>query len=367
MDNRCVAVLGRPDVPTDAVEEYCRYLASALASQGTTLEITRVRWAETGWSAALRELSDNFSAQTTPWFLLQYTALAWSRHGFSWRFLKVIRHLQRQGARCAIVFHDAETYFGTRVVDRVRRMVQLYTMREALKLADLLIFTIPPAKIPWVTGPSQKTVFIPVGANLPSPEAAWQETDANKESTPTIAVFSVSGADAGVREITAFADAALYASKRIGPLRILVLGRNSETARTQLREELGAAPIEVIVHGVLPADQVVQLLCACDAMLFVRGPLSTRRGSAIGGIACGLPLIARHGWETAPPVTEAGVVFVEPEENNNFGPALVRVLEDRAFRMLLAARSRQAYTRYFSWPVIASQFAEAMRDGGAPR
>jgi len=35
--------------------------------------------------------------------------------------------------------------------------------------------------------------------------------------------------------------------------------------------------------------------------------------------------------------------------------------------MSLAARSRQAYARYFSWQVIASQFAEAMRDGGAPR
>jgi glycosyltransferase involved in cell wall biosynthesis len=100
-------------------------------------------------------------------------------------------------------------------------------------------------------------------------------------------------------------------------------------------------------------------------MLFVRGPLSTRRGSAIAGISCGLPLIAGRGWETAPPVTEAGVVFVEPEESNNFGPALVRVLEDPAFRMLLAARSRQAYTRYFSWQVIASQFTEAMGEGGA--
>jgi glycosyltransferase involved in cell wall biosynthesis len=367
MDNRCVAVLGRPDAPTDAVEEYCRYLAAALASQGTTLEITRVRWAETSWGAALRELSDNFSAQTTPWFLLQYTALAWSRRGFSWHFLKVIRRLQKQGARCAVVFHDADTYSGTRIVDRGRRMVQLHTMREALKLADLSIFTIPPAKIPWITGPSQKTVFIPVGANLPSPEAAWKNTDGNKESTPTIAVFCVTGGDAGLQEITVIADAVLFASKRIGPLRILVLGRNSETSRIQLQEKLAAAPIEVIGHGVLPGDEVVQLLCSCDAMLFVRGPLSTRRGSAIAGIACGLPLIAGHGWETAPPVTEAGVVFVGPEESNNFGPALVRVLEDRAFRMSLAARSRQAYARYFSWQVIASQFAEAMRDGGAPR
>jgi len=96
-------------------------------------------------------------------------------------------------------------------------------------------------------------------------------------------------------------------------------------------------------------------------MLFVRGPLSTRRGSAIAGIACGLPIVARQGWETAPPVTEAGVLFVEPDEALNFGPALVRVLSDSPFRMQLAERSRQAYRKYFSWEVIASQFTEAMR------
>jgi glycosyltransferase involved in cell wall biosynthesis len=365
MDNRGVAVLGRPDAPTDAVEEYCRYLAAAMAAQGTSLGITRARWAESGWSAALRELSANFPSETTPWFLLQYTALAWSRRGFSWPFLRVIRHLQKRGGRCAVVFHDADTYSGPRAVDRVRRIVQLYTMREALKLADLSVFTIPPLKIPWIAAPSRKTVFIPVGANLPSPEAAWQKTDANRKSAPMIAVFCVTGGAAGVEEITTIADAALVASKRVGPLRILVLGRNSEVAGTQLQEKLGAAPIEVIVHGVVPGDKVAQLLSSCDAMLFVRGPLSTRRGSAIAGIACGLPLIAKHGWETAPPVTEAGVVFVEPE-NNGFGPALVRVLEDRAFQMSLAARSRQAYARYFSWQVIASQFARAMREGGAP-
>jgi glycosyltransferase involved in cell wall biosynthesis len=95
-------------------------------------------------------------------------------------------------------------------------------------------------------------------------------------------------------------------------------------------------------------------------MLFVRGPLSTRRGSALAGIACGLPVIARHGWETASPITEAGIEFVRPEESGNFGPALLRVLSDASFRSLLAGRSRETYTRYLSWEVIASQFAEAM-------
>jgi glycosyltransferase involved in cell wall biosynthesis len=361
MYDRCVAVLGRPDTPTDAVEEYCRYLASALATQGTTLEIAGVRWAEIGWRSALRELSDKFPIQERTWFLLQYTALAWSRHGFSWRFLTLIRHLKKRGARCAVVFHDADAYSGNRLVDRTRRVVQLYTMRSALRLADLSIFTIPPEKIPWIPASSKKTVFIPVGANLPSPETTWQKSESTKESSPAVAVFSLSEGQVGAREVKLIADAVRFAGERVGPLRIMVLGRNSEIARAQLHEILATAPVQITVHGLLPAHEIVRLLGSCDVMLFARGPLSTRRGSAIAGIACGLPIVARRGWETAPPVTEAGVVLVEPDDTTTFGPALVRVLADRPFRMLLAERSRQAYLQYFSWEVIASQFAQAMR------
>jgi glycosyltransferase involved in cell wall biosynthesis len=364
MDNRCVAVLGRPDTPTDAIEEYCRYLSSALAAQGTSLEITRVRWMEIGWHTALGELSDKFPCQENSWFLLQYAALAWSRRGFPWRFLKVLRHLKNGGAHCAVVFHDAETYFGSRLVDRLRRAVQLYTMRKASRFADLSIFTIPPEKIPWLPALARKTAFIPVGANLPSPEQAWQKTDAKKEVLQTVVVFSLSEGRVGAEEVRLIADAVLFAAQHIGPLRILVLGRNSDVARTQLQEHLGEAPVQVIVRGLLPADEVVKLLGSCDVMLFVRGPISTRRGSAIAGIACGLPVIARQGWETAPPLTEAGVVVVNSEETSKLGPALLRVLTDRPFRVLLGERSRGAYVRYFSWEVIASQFAEAMRNHG---
>lgn len=360
MDERWVAALGRPDTPTDAVEEYCRYLASALNARGIMLEIARVAWTEEGLSSSLESFSGKFPTQKTSWFLLQYTALAWSRRGFPWRFLKVIRHLKRTGMGCAVVFHDAETYFGTRLVDRVRQAMQLHVMREAWRLADLSIFTIPPAKVPWLPAPQEKTAFIPVGANLPSPELAWARSDVKKQGPPTVGVFSLSEGPVGAKEVNAIADALLFAAERIGRLRVLVLGRNSEMARTSLRERMEAAPVEVAVHGLLPANEVAQLLGTCDVMLFARGPISTRRGSAIAGIACGLPVVGREGWETAAPITEAGVALVDPAETRGFGPALLQVLSDDAFRMQLAHRSERAYERYFSWEAIAGQFVEAM-------
>ena len=71
--------------------------------------------------------------------------------------------------------------------------------------------------------------------------------------------------------------------------------------------------------------------------------------------------------ELAPPITEAGVVLV-PEElvPEGFGPALVRVLSDQNYRASLAERSRDAQSRYFSWSVIARQYAQALRSLGTP-
>ena len=52
-----------------------------------------------------------------------------------------------------------------------------------------------------------------------------------------------------------------------------------------------------VIYFHLTAEEIVRKLGASDVMLFARGPISTRRGSALAGIAC-------EGWETAPPITE---------------------------------------------------------------
>ena len=57
-ERRIIALLGRRDEPTDAVEEYCRYLGGALRDRGFAMELARVPWKERGWTVALRELQE---------------------------------------------------------------------------------------------------------------------------------------------------------------------------------------------------------------------------------------------------------------------------------------------------------------------
>ncbi|MEQ1352479.1 MAG: glycosyltransferase family 4 protein [Candidatus Acidiferrum sp.] len=365
---RCIAILGRRDQPTDAVEEYCQYLGEALKGEEFELEIVRVRWDEIGSAASMQELRGRIRETQNPsrndWFLLQYTALAWSRRGFPLRIVRLVKFLKKQGARCAVVFHDAEAYGGKRWVDRLRRIVQRHVMRRLLLLSDISFFTVPREKVSWVPAGAKNIVFIPVGANLPSPEKAWSQTRNPVESKPCIAVFSITGNPRAQHEINLISEAVSYAAKQIGPLRIVVFGRNSE-AGEELRVRLAGSPVEVNVLGLIPAEEIVRVLGASDVLLFVRGQISSRRGSAIAGIACGLPVIAQEGSETAPPITDAGVVLVPATAPRDFGPALLRVLTDQAYRESLAERSRNAQTRYFSWTVIAAQYAKALRDSAS--
>ncbi len=354
-------------MPTDAVEEYCRYLGAALEKHAFSFEIARVEWATKGWRRALRELRQKVANERNTWVLLQYTALAWSRHGFSLRVPGIIKTLKKNGARCAAVFHDAEGYYGNRLIDRIRRATQLHTMREALRLADLSILTIPTEKVPWIGRDSRNVAFIPVGANLPSPEKAWSQERDRTKNLPTVAVFSPSGNRAGAEEVESIAQTVRYAAERMGSLRLLVMGRNSEIAGSQLNERLMGTSVQVTIHGLLPAEEVVQKLGASDVLLFTKGAISSRRGSAIAGIACGLPVIASEGWETGAPITEAGVVLILETAKNEFGPALLRVLSDESYRAKLSERSKRAQEVYFSWSAIAARYAKELRSRGAER
>ena len=152
-------------------------------------------------------------------------------------------------------------------------------------------------------------------------------------------------------------EAVRFAVKQFEKMRLVVLGRNAESAETRLREGLRDVPIEIQVLGVVAAEEVARLLRASDVLVFVRGPISSRRGSAIAGIACGLPVIACGSSETAPPITDAGVVLIAREDKAALGEALTRVT-DEGYRIALAERSRLAHQQFFAWPAIAARYAK---------
>jgi glycosyltransferase involved in cell wall biosynthesis len=353
MTRRIIALLGRKDEPTDAVEEYCGYLGVALEKHDFLLQIFRVAWDKDGWNEALKALKLQAADWGDTWVLVQYTALAWSVRGFPRKVLGVLETLKEGSARVGIVYHDVESYPGSRVLDKIRRVSQLRAMRDALSLADAGVFTVALDHVSWVSKTESKAHFIPVGPNLPVPKTVPSRSVSVE--LPSVAVFSITGGQAGEQETRTILAAVRHAVGKIGRLRLSVFGRNAELREKDLRDGLRDLPVEISVDGVIEPQQVVEKLRASDVLLFVRGTISSRRGSAIAGIACGLPVIAYPGSETASPITDAGVVLVPYGHPDALNAALIRVLSDTAYRTDLANRSRAVYQTHLSWPVIAAR------------
>ena len=363
MTQKCVALLGRRDTPTDAVEEYCRFLGAALTQHGYEIEIARVPWAERGWNAALSELRRDSRNWRDARVLLQYTALAWSRRGFPSRVLRAMDILRDAGACVGVVFHDGEPFAGARLVDRLRRRAQLRVMHEALRRAEPAIFTVALDHVSWRTEEFARAMFIPVGAILPEQAIVSAKVAANIVDNRglTVAVYGVTGGPSGQAEIQTIVTGMRFAAEQLANLRLVVVGRNSAAVEQDFRRALQGTAIDLRVLGVLPAAEIANVLSEADVLLFVRGEISTRRGSAIAGIACGLPVVTFVGAETAPPITAAGLALYERDKPNDFSGVLFKVLSDSEYRASLAARSRAAQRQYFSWDAIAASYATVLR------
>jgi glycosyltransferase involved in cell wall biosynthesis len=405
MTRQLIALLGRKDEPTDAVEEYCRYLGTALQPHGFQMQIRRVPWELHGWRQSLRALRLQSAAWRDTWVLVQYTALAWSVRGFPLNFSRVLRLLKSFGARVAVVFHDVEPFSSPRLIDRLRHRVQSHTMRRVLKLVDLAVFTVPLCKLSWLpfiptnavytdpTAPTNhkldlkmleslrgsippeelrrleagntaadnpsplmlRSHFIPVGPNLPIPEQ-WQSPHVPND-IPTVGVFSITGGEQGAIETQIILATIQNVAKTVGKLRLSVFGRHAELRQETLRKGFENYPVELSVDGVLGDEQIIDRIRRCDVLLFVRGGISTRRGSAIAGISCAVPMVAFVGSETSWPFLDAGVILVSPSDPRGLNEALLRLLSNPELRAGLSRVNQIIYNEHFAWPVIARRYA----------
>ena len=62
--------MGKRDVPTDGVEDYCTFLGRALAQRGVKLDLARVEWFDRGWMAALWKLWRQSADWRGAWVLI---------------------------------------------------------------------------------------------------------------------------------------------------------------------------------------------------------------------------------------------------------------------------------------------------------
>jgi glycosyltransferase involved in cell wall biosynthesis len=364
IQQRWVAILGRRDMPTDGVEDYCIFLGRALSAVGVELKQARVQWTEKGWIGGLRQLSRECTAWRGKWVLLQYTALSWSRRGFPFAALIVLAILRRGGARVTVVFHEPCRQGGSRWKDRIRGACQDWVIRRLYQGAAKSIFTVPLETVAWLAKGESKAAFIPIGANIPE--------HVNRRTSPAIAgagktviVFGVTGAPEMAGEVEQIAAVIREASRMLAGLRLVAVGRGSVEAREQLVKALDGCGVEIVVRGVLSAEEVAREFEQADVLLFVRGVVTPQRGSVMAAIAAGIPIVGYRDGRIIGPLEEAGVEWSPWHDREGLVRGLIRVLSDPHRWTELHQRNLEAQKNHFSWATIAEQFCRILDARGA--
>jgi glycosyltransferase involved in cell wall biosynthesis len=357
-----VALLGRRDTPVDGVEDYCTFLGEALGRRGVQLTKVRVNWIDEGWFGALRQLRRDSLEWRDRWVLLQYTALGWSRRGFPVWALIMQRTLRRRGVRTAAVFHEIyrQSERSPRLIDKIRGGFQDWVIRKLYEGCHTAIFVDPIATIRWLPKSDTKSIFVPIGANIPEPAERSEPAREERSATKTVAIFCLTEPPKQQTEIADIAYAVRCAASQISRMRVIFLGRGTAEAKEEIERAFSGTEAEVRNLGLVSAAEISEILTRADAMLCVRGRITPRRGSVMAGVACGVPIAGYGGVAEGTPLAEAGIEFVPYRDREALGGALTRILEDSHLHASLRERSLRAQRKYFSWDAIAGSLATSL-------
>ena len=279
-------------------------------------------WFGQGWFGALVKLWKLADQWRGKWVILQYTALSWSRHGFPVGLLFVVAVLRCSGARCGIFYHEPYHQEGAGLL---RGRCQGYVIRTMHFHAHKAVFPVPLETIAWLPKGEGRAVPIPIGANIPTNVATAVSAEHSRK-VKTIAVFCLSGPPNAFLEIEDISEAARSAVAAGLMVRFVFFGRGTLEAQARVEDSFRSIPVEIVFSGLLHASEIDQVLAHSDAMLCVRGAITPRRGSAIAGIACGLPIIGYKGLGTCFPITEAGLALVSYRDKYALGNVLCNVI-----------------------------------------
>lgn len=357
-----IALLGRPDLPTDGVADYCAFLAKALDARGIQMSLTRVRWMEDGWISGLRQIKRDSAGWRGQWVILQYTALSWSRRGFPLGAVVVLAILRRQGVRCAIVFHEPNRQGGSNLLQGVRGACQDWVIQKLYRGAAKNIFTVPLETVSWLPRGEDKAAFISIGANIPE-RTHRRAAPILAAKEKTVIVFGVTGSpEEAAREVNDISGVMLEACKKLGGLRLVVVGRGAVEARALLAKAFDGGNVELVVRGVLPAEEIARDFESADALLFVRGAITPRRGSAMAGVASGIPIVGYQDGSISGPLKEAGVEWSPWHDREHLARGLIRVLSDPQRWMELHERNLEVQKNHLSWSRIAERFQTVLAE-----
>jgi glycosyltransferase involved in cell wall biosynthesis len=220
------------------------------------------------------------------------------------------------------------------------------------------VLAAPPEALQWLPSDPTRAAYIPIGANIP--EYRGTRIFSAKQTPKTVAVFSVTGGDIRSQEVQDIVLAVRRVTNRIGPVRLEVFGRGADEARESLERGLEGSDAELAIRGVIPAEEITRTLSAAHVLLSVRGLVTARRGTAIAGIACGLPVVGYGRTGSDPAIDAAGVRLVPWRDSEELSNELFQVLSDEELWRELHEKNVRALEQYFSWDAVADCYVKLL-------
>jgi glycosyltransferase involved in cell wall biosynthesis len=223
-------------------------------------------------------------------------------------------------------------------------------LRGLVHRSDRVFVHVDPVHVEWADPADRsRMTILPTGTAIP-PVAAGS-ADAPRTGF-TIVVFGLSDMHEAA-DAEALVQVVERAADRIPGIRLHLVGRGADVGGPDVRRRLAEHSVDVEFEGVVPEPRVSEVLSGGDVFLFLRSGVSSRRSTVVAALAHGLPIVGYQGAETGWPVTEAGLALADHGDDAGVAQLLVELAEDQEKRSELAARSRQAFDKYFSWSRIA--------------
>jgi len=330
------------------VADYTRLVARALAEAGDQVCV----WApfhasepEANDGIQVRRLADNFGPLTLTQLdrefsrnpgrvLLQYTP-----HAFGWKAMNVPLCMWLYGRRRTldVMFHEvafpweANQPYKHQFLAMVQRGMAALLVRGAQRI----FVSIPGWKplLDRLAPRSSMPEWMPVPSNLPMEVRNAEVADLRQQMmrggcTGLVGHFGTYGPL--IAEL--LQPALVHLLEQMPAIRVLLLGHGSPAFAARLLEHNPEWTARLGVRGELDERALGAHLASCDVLLqpYPDG-ISTRRGSAMAGIALGLPLVTTEGHLTEPLWRNSGAVAFAA------APALADAVQD-----LLADAPRRA-------------------------
>jgi glycosyltransferase involved in cell wall biosynthesis len=289
------------------------------------------------------QVAGELSRERPDFLVLHYSAFAYSHRGVPVFLPGVLRTLRAARAPLVTVLHElAYPWHRPGARERVWAITQRMALVDLFRASSAAVATTE-HNASWARSrrwlPRRPISVAPVFSNLPLPSVPAPTVVPGR-----VGLFGYGNEEALMEPVL---DALARVRSQRDDVRLLLLGApgaDSERGRELAREAgmRGIASEAVDFSGVLPAQELSDLLASCEVLLSCASPGPTsRKGTIAASLSSGRPLLALDGRQTWRELVDAEAVQLARPDGASLASGLEQLLGDVQLQAHLGARGSE--------------------------